>query len=312
MKIIPVILAGGTGTRLWPLSREQHPKQFLNFFGKNTMLQETLLRLKGLNDAVDPIIICNTKHRFLVAEQCQQIKINNPTIILEPLGKNTAPAITAASFYALEKNNDTILLVLSADHVIKNIKIFHQAIKIAKLEAEQNKILTFGVVPTDANTGYGYIKICKKNNKNKFFKVEKVFEKPDVKSAKKYINEGNFLWKDIWYRHHCSAIPVRDTRSGREFHIYGKDIINTSKLSPKHSVLIDNNMYSFLACPFNGFLMPDFIDDASDQALLPLQNQLQIWQESINIGNDIRDELEIAGKHWRPQIQQMFGGGSKE
>ena len=126
--IIPVILSGGSGTRLWPLSRKQYPKQYLPLVSHNTMLQETILRLKGLNNLADPIIICNVDHRFLVAEQCQQIDIINPTILLEPIGRNTAPAIASAALQSIKDSDNAILLVLSADHVIQDIKAFHSAI----------------------------------------------------------------------------------------------------------------------------------------------------------------------------------------
>ncbi|SHN93993.1 sugar phosphate nucleotidyltransferase, partial [bacterium endosymbiont of Bathymodiolus sp. 5 South] len=126
--IIPVILSGGHGTRLWPLSRKQYPKQYLPLVGDNTMLQETILRLNGLDNLANPIIVCNAEHRFLVAEQCQQINISNPTILLEPVGRNTAPAIAAAALQAFKITDNGVLLVLSADHVIEDINAFHQAI----------------------------------------------------------------------------------------------------------------------------------------------------------------------------------------
>ena len=159
MQIIPVILSGGSGTRLWPLSRKQYPKQYLPLAGDNTMLQETILRLSGLGKLADPIIICNADHRFLVAEQCQQIDIENPVILLEPVGRNTAPAIAAAALQSIKQTDDAVLLVLSADHVIQNIDAFHQAINIASQQAQKGKLATFGIVPTDANTGYGYINV---------------------------------------------------------------------------------------------------------------------------------------------------------
>ena len=122
MQIIPVILSGGSGTRLWPLSRKQYPKQYLPLASDNTMLQETILRLNGLDNLADPIIVCNADHRFLVAEQCQQIDIKNPTILLEPVGRNTAPAIAAAALQSLRDSEDSTLLVLSADHVIQDVE----------------------------------------------------------------------------------------------------------------------------------------------------------------------------------------------
>jgi len=193
MQIIPVILSGGSGTRLWPLSRKQYPKQYLPLAGDNTMLQETILRLSGLDSLLDPIILCNADHRFLVAEQCQQIDVTNPTILLEPVGRNTAPAIAAASLQSLKTSNDTVLLVLSADHVIQDIDAFHEAINIAYNQAQEGKLATFGIVPTGANTGYGYIK-ASKDDVNGAYKVEEFVEKPDLKTAEFYLEQGNYVW----------------------------------------------------------------------------------------------------------------------
>ena len=193
MQIIPVILSGGSGTRLWPLSRKQYPKQYLPLAGDNTMLQETILRLSGLDNLADPIIVCNADHRFLVAEQCQQIDIKNPTILLESVGRNTAPAIAAAALQSLKTSDDTVLLVLSADHVIQDIDAFHQAINIASSQAQEGKLAIFGIVPTDANTGYGYIK-ASKDDVNGAYKVEEFVEKPDLKTAEFYLEQGNYLW----------------------------------------------------------------------------------------------------------------------
>jgi len=193
MTIIPVILSGGSGTRLWPLSRKQYPKQYLPLAGDNTMIQETILRLSGLDNLADPIIVCNADHRFLVAEQCQQIDIKNPTILLEPIGRNTAPAIAAAALQSLKQTDDAVLLVLSADHVIQDVEAFHQAINIASQQAQDGKLATFGIVPTDANTGYGYIKSSVDSN-NGAHKVEEFVEKPDLETAEKYLEQGNYLW----------------------------------------------------------------------------------------------------------------------
>ena len=193
MQITPVILSGGSGTRLWPLSRKQYPKQYLPLAGDNTMLQDTILRLNGLDNLADPIIVCNADHRFLVAEQCQQIGVKNPTILLEPVGRNTAPAIAAAALQSFRDIEDSMLLVLSADHVIQDVDAFHEVINIASQPAQEGKLITFGIVPTYANTGYGYIK-ASKDNVNGAYKVEEFVEKPDLKTAEFYLEQGNYLW----------------------------------------------------------------------------------------------------------------------
>ncbi len=143
MKIIPVILSGGSGTRLWPLSRKQYPKQYLSLTGVNTMLQETILRLNGLKNLSKPIIVCNEDHRFLVAEQCQQIGLNKPTILLEPVGKNTAPAIAVSALQAENMSENSILLVLPADHIIQDIDEFYKAIDIATNTSAARQVSSF-------------------------------------------------------------------------------------------------------------------------------------------------------------------------
>ena len=151
--IVPVILSGGSGTRLWPLSRKFYPKQFLDLVNDTTLFQDTILRLPKLLEK--PLIICNEEHRFLAAEQLRQIKTEPNGIILEPVGKNTAPAIALAALRLLNKNNDPLLLVLSADHLIQNNKAFHEAISVAEKLANDDKLVTFGVVANKAETAYG-------------------------------------------------------------------------------------------------------------------------------------------------------------
>lgn len=193
MQIIPVILSGGSGTRLWPLSRQEYPKQYLSLVGNKTMLQETLMRLSGLENILNPIIICNSSHRFIVTEQCRKVEIKNPTILLEPESKNTAPAIVAAAIQTLKHANNPTLLVLSADHIIEDIEAFHKAILIAYNHAQENKLVTFGVLPTNANTGYGYIKLSELQHKDAY-EVKEFVEKPDLKTAEFYIAQKNYLW----------------------------------------------------------------------------------------------------------------------
>jgi len=198
MKIIPIILAGGSGTRLWPLSRNLYPKQFLPLIEERTMLQATLQRLEGLENLADPIIICNLEHRFLVAGQLQQIGINNSTILLEPVAKNTAPAIAAAAHYIKTKNEKEksvgdLLLILSADHVIRDISAFHQAINIGTEQALNGKLTAFGIIPTHPHTGYGYIR-TDASPFGSVAKIEEFKEKPNKTSAEQYLEDGNYLW----------------------------------------------------------------------------------------------------------------------
>ncbi len=189
--IFPTIMCGGSGTHLWPLSRALTPKQFLSLVNETSMLQDTLLRLP--NNCQEPIFICNEEHRFLLAEHVRQLNIDSGSILLEPEGRNTAPAIALAALAALDKDNDAVLLVLAADHVIENHKVFHQAIEKAMQAAEQNKLATFGIVPTNPETGYGYIQYNASEN-TEFFSVKKFVEKPDFNTAQSYLSSGEYLW----------------------------------------------------------------------------------------------------------------------
>lgn len=189
--MIPIILSGGSGTRLWPLSRKTYPKQFLNLLHDETMLQKTLGRLKDL-DHEPPIIVCNEEHRFIVAEQVRQMGIDNATVILEPFGRNTAPAIAVAAIHALQEHQDPTLLVLSADHEIDNEGAFCESIGNALELCAEGKMVTFGIVPTFSATGYGYIK--RANPIKSGFEVSQFVEKPCQSTAEEYIKSSDFYW----------------------------------------------------------------------------------------------------------------------
>ncbi len=182
--MIPVVMSGGSGTRLWPLSRKLKPKQFLPLVNNRTMFENTLLRLDGIANITAPIVVCNEDHRFMVAEQLLGLAIENSTIALEPEGRNTAPAIAAAAFIALGKglDDDPLLLVLAADHEITNVPAFHQAIANAEQAALSGALVSFGIISDSAHTGYGYIK-ADQSGDIKAFPVEQFVEKPDEITA---------------------------------------------------------------------------------------------------------------------------------
>lgn len=192
--MIPVIMAGGSGSRLWPKSRAAMPKQFLALTDNNTMLQNTISRLDGLS--ISPtIVICNEAHRFLVAEQLRQHDVENGGILLEPVGRNTAPAIALAALQSMKTGDDPVLLILAADHLIKNTESFHKAIANAQELANQDKLVTFGIVPDCAHTGYGYIRKGEQLNQAETgFAVSKFVEKPDAITAQKYLDNGDYFW----------------------------------------------------------------------------------------------------------------------
>jgi mannose-1-phosphate guanylyltransferase/mannose-6-phosphate isomerase len=220
MKIVPVILSGGSGTRLWPLSRQQYPKQFLSLLGNKSMFQETLLRLKGVSNFADPVIVCNENHRFLVAEQLNQISINNAAIILEPIGRNTAPAIPAAAMKIIndiDKKN-SIMLVLSADHQINDTDEFLKTINIAKIHAKKGRLVTFGIVPNSPNTGFGYINYFE-GLSSEVYEVKKFVEKPDQKTAESYLKDGSYLWNSGMFMFNPNQLVM-------ELSIHSVEIVN--------------------------------------------------------------------------------------
>ncbi|KRG69618.1 mannose-1-phosphate guanylyltransferase/mannose-6-phosphate isomerase [Pseudoxanthomonas dokdonensis] len=188
--LLPVILSGGSGTRLWPLSREAYPKQFLPLVGDDTMLQATWKRVSGIA-GLAPIVVANEEHRFMAAEQLRECSVKPLALILEPMGRNTAPAITVAALQALKSNEDAILLVLPSDHVIRDEAAFHAAVEVAARAAEEGKLVTFGIKPASPEVGYGYIKA---DGNTGAMPVEEFVEKPDLQTARMYLESGNYYW----------------------------------------------------------------------------------------------------------------------
>lgn len=195
--MIPVIMAGGSGTRLWPLSRELYPKQFLALTSEETMFQSTVARCAGMAGSEDPIILCKDEHRFLVGEQLLQIGMEAGAIILEPVGRNTAPAVAVAALQAMAYGDDPVLLILPSDHVIGDREKFRRAVAAGERLAGAGSLITFGIVPNCPETGYGYIKSGKPLGEDtdiNAFRVERFVEKPDLATAERYLESGEYLW----------------------------------------------------------------------------------------------------------------------
>ncbi|MGE0030084.1 MAG: mannose-1-phosphate guanylyltransferase/mannose-6-phosphate isomerase [Steroidobacteraceae bacterium] len=205
--LIPVILSGGAGTRLWPLSRELYPKQFLSLVGERTMIQDTALRSEGLPGIAAPIVVCNEAHRFLVAEQLRQIGVTPQSILLEPVGRNTAPAVAIAALVALANVKPgeelPLLLVLPADHVLADVAAFRRAVESAVPAAREGRLVTFGVVPTQAETGYGYIR--RGAGEGPVRPVAAFVEKPDAARAAEFLASGDYFWNSGMFLYSASA-----------------------------------------------------------------------------------------------------------
>ena len=282
MNIRAVVMAGGSGTRLWPLSRAAHPKQFLSLYGKNTMLQETFNRLDGLN-INSSITICNEEHRFFVAEQLREIdKLGS--IILEPFGKNTAPAIALAAFQSIEE--DPVLLVLAADHVIKDESNFVKAVSEAVPLAESGKLITFGIVPQRAHTGYGYIK--KGDEHSAGFVVEKFVEKPSLDLAHEYFTSGDYLWNS-------GMFLFKASRYLEELKKFRPDIYDSCKASLDTTAFDQDflriNKEKFETCPSDSV---DYavMEKTTDAVVIPMDagwNDIGSWSSLWDIGDKDED-----------------------
>ena len=222
LQITPVVLSGGSGTRLWPLSRELYPTQLLKLVGTHTMLQDTVLRLAGL-DAAPPVVVCNESHRFLVAEQLRQLGLKARAIVLEPVGRNTAPAIALAAYAA---DPGALLLVLPADHVIRDAPAFQDAIRRALPAAEAGRLVTFGIVPDAPETGYGYIRRGAADGE--VFRIAQFVEKPDLARAQGFLASGEYYWNS-------GMFLFKASRYIEELQKYAPDIAAAALAGQQHS-----------------------------------------------------------------------------
>jgi mannose-1-phosphate guanylyltransferase/mannose-6-phosphate isomerase len=227
--MIPVILSGGSGSRLWPLSRKQHPKQFLALAGEHTLFQQTLQRLE-LDGAEAPIVVCNIEHRFIVDEQLSAIGVGAQTILLEPFGRNTAPAIAIAAMQLLADGRDELLLVLPADHALEDPQAFQQALLQATQAAEQGAMVLFGVAATRPETGYGYIKCGAFGDGplETVLAVERFVEKPELDKAREFVESGDYFWNS-------GMFLFRASRFLDELKEHEPDIYDTCRLALERS-----------------------------------------------------------------------------
>lgn len=242
--LLPVIMAGGSGTRLWPLSRELHPKQFLPLVDEKSMLQATLARLTALPVTL-PIVICNEAHRFLAAEQLRELNLLNQNVILEPTGRNTAPAVALAALHATRNGADPLLLVLAADHAIQNEEAFRQAVVEALPHAIQGRLVTFGIIPNSPETGYGYIRQGEELIDGGF-KVSAFIEKPERSEAENYLASGEYLWNS-------GMFLMRASQYLSELNHYRPDILKSCQEAietPTQDMdFIRINRNAFAGCP---------------------------------------------------------------
>ena len=219
-RIVPVILAGGSGSRLWPLSRQLLPKQFLALAGKRTMMQETALRLKGLKHCGAPVVVANQEHRFLVAEQLKAVGVRPAAIIIEPAARNTAPAIAAAALVVSVTDSEALLLVLPSDHLVGK-RAFQQDVAAARKAAADGSLATFGIRPTSPATGYGYIEVGERMA-GAVHRIRRFVEKPDLARAKRFLASGKFLWNS-------GMFLFGATRYLAELHRHAPKIFNAAR-----------------------------------------------------------------------------------
>ena len=262
--IVPIVLSGGSGTRLWPISRSLHPKQFISLINDTTLFQDTILRLP--KNLLDPLIVCNEEHRFLTAEQLRQINKKSSGIILEPFGKNTAPAVALAALNLINTKKDCTLLVLSADHHIDDMKAFHKAIQIGESLAERGKLVTFGVKPTKAETGYGYIE-ADLSLEAKHYVIKSFTEKPNLKNAQLYLDNGNFLWNSGIFMFKASTYLVELRKYEPEIFSACKKSLTTNR-NDSDFIRLDNSKFD--ACP-NKSIDYAVMEKTTNSVVVPLK-----------------------------------------
>jgi mannose-1-phosphate guanylyltransferase/mannose-6-phosphate isomerase len=299
-KLQPVLLSGGSGTRLWPLSREAYPKQFLPLAGDDTMLQATWLRVADLADAA-PIVVAGEDHRFLVAEQLRQIGAPTPAILLEPIGRNTAPAIAAAALQAMAGGDDPLLLVLPSDHVVRDADAFRNAVRVAMPAAEAGALVTFGIVPDAPETGFGYIQSAAGEGVRQ---VLRFVEKPDAATAQSYLDDGRYFWNS-------GMFLLRATRYLEELQRFRSDIVGAVRAAfdgaARDGDFIRLDKDAFAACPSDSI---DYaVMEKTDAAMvLPVDigwNDVGSWSALWDVSEHHGDVIAIDSRNSYAYAQRL-------
>ncbi len=242
--LTPVILSGGVGSRLWPISREFHPKQFLPLAGELSMLQETMHRTGDLETS-EPLVVCNEEHRFTVAEQLRQVELNTGALILEPQGRNTAPAVALAALHAIALDPDAVLLVLPADHLIQDVRAFVSAVNKALPLAQNGHLMTFGIIPTSPETAYGYIQRGESLGGDSF-EISQFVEKPSKETAQVYLEQGSYLWNSGMFLLQARAYLEELDKHAPQILVCCREAMATAEVDMD---FVRPNREAFLACP---------------------------------------------------------------
>ncbi len=292
--IVPVILSGGSGTRLWPVSRLRHPKQLASLVGDETLIQATARRLAGLQDAGDPIVVCNEHHVETIKQQLGEIGVS-PRFIVEPVGRNTAPAAAAA---AIAAGSDALLLVLPSDHIITDVASLHRAIESATRFAEEGRIVTFGIVPDRPETGYGYIR--KGVESGDAFTLERFVEKPDAETAESYIETGDYLWNSGMFLFRSDVYLSALDQHAPEMAAGVATVIEASEL---HDDVLRLDADTFAVCPADSidYAVMEHIDNGIvvplDAGWSDIGSWDALWELSANDeqGNTTKGDVLLEG-----------------
>tara|TARA_R110002111_G_scaffold30940_1_gene63552 strand:+ start:498 stop:1898 length:1401 start_codon:yes stop_codon:yes gene_type:complete len=307
-------MSGGNGTRLWPLSRQNKPKQFLRLFGDRSLFQDTITRLSDLEAVESPMVVCNQDHRFMVAEQLQEIGIKATDILLEPCARNTAPAVALAALRAQVNGEDPTLLVLAADHLIRDEQAFHNAITLAEQQAELGNLVTFGIVPTMPHTGYGYI--CAKE-KGAVSAVEAFVEKPNSEKAASYLASGRYYWNSGMFMFKASTILSELERYAPEIVGCCRDALSAS-VEDLDFLRIDEDIFS--NCPSDS-LDYALMEKTDKAVVIPLdagwsdvgswsslwENHQQDSNNNVLVGDVITQDVSNAYIHSEHRLVTVLG-----